>query len=560
MSKRRSIPARRGFFGLPVLLLFAGYTAIFYWRAFASGVISDGWVLLEIGSRGLARAPFATLSYHAIPVANLFIAILWKLFGLAEPWYQFLNLAELATVGWLLYRLGRHLFAEARIGLLAGLLFLSNSSFYDVPLWPVVGNFHSLSALLYLAALFAVHRAVRSERPATWVWTFALASLAAFFTYEPAVSVLAAGLFYAALVPAGVAEPGGWRAGLARVRPLMPALLAVAGVVLASKVWAVATGHTALLPPNGLEGLVIRLYLLARACIALFSLRGADPALYAVFSFGSFTPIGSREFHALLGAWLLGLTGSAALLVRKAREPAIRFLVLWLTAHLLVVSAGVDIVSRHFYLAALPASLLTSWALWRSADWIASVLSRRPSFPALGMSPAQAGAALVLPVVALLVAGSRTDLDAAAAVHLEATQATRQVTDLVHRRLLANAAPPRVVLVNMPAILIRNGMAAFTFGNGLTQQLRLTTEGRVYWHLAVYTLTGEAPGTFADKSRPITFSELSALVQDPGTLALMFDPRSRSVVELDRQIVEALVEGRFRVGSPANSKEMPWPR
>ena len=542
-QKKRPTPSRRGFFGLPVLLLLAGYTAIFYWRAFASGVISDGWVLLEIGSRGLARAPFAILSYHAIPVANLFIAILWKLFGLKEPWYQLLNLAELTTVGWLLYRLGRHLFAEARIGLLASLLFLSNSSFYDVPLWPVVGNFHSLSALLYLAALFAVHRAVRSARPATWVWSFALASLAAFFTYEPAVSVLAAGLFYAVLVPVGAAEPGGGRTGLARARLLAPALLTAAAVILASKVWAAAAGHTALIPPNGLEGLVIRLYLLVRACIALFSLRGADPALYAVFSFGSFTPIGTRAFHAFLGAWLLVLTGSAAILVWKAREPTVRLLVLWLAAHLLAVSAGVDIVSRHFYLAALPASLLTSWALWRGADRMASALARLPSFDGLGMSPSQAGAVLVLPIVTLLAAGARTDLDSAAAVHLEATQATRQITDLVHRRLLASAAPPRVVLVNMPAILIRDGMAAFTFGNGLTEQLRLTTAGRVYWPLSVYTRTDEAPGTFADKSQPITLSGLSALVRDPGVLVLMFDPRSRTVVELDRQILEALVTG-----------------
>ena len=504
-----------------MLLAFAGYTAVFYWRAFDSGLISDSWVMLEIGSRGLARAPFAILSYHLIPVANLFTAVLWKLFGLAEPWYQFLNLAELAIVGWLVYRLGRQLFAEARVGLLAGLLFLSNSSFYDVPLWPVIGNFHSLSALLYLAALFAVHRAVRSERPALWAGTFALASLAAFFTYEPAVSVVAAGFLYAALV-------------FARVRPLLPAVLGAAGVVLASKIWFAALGHTALLLPNGLEGVVIRLFLLVRACIALFTLRGADPALYAVFSFGTFHPPGTRAFYMLVGAWLLALTVGAALLLWKSREPAVRFLVLWLAAHLLAVSAGVDIVSRHFYLAALPASLLAAWALWRGADRIASSLARLPSFAGLGMTPTQAGAALTLLIVALLASGARTDLDAAAAVHREATQATRQVTDLVRRRLLPGAAPPQVVLVNMPAILIRDGMAAFTFGNGLPQQLRLTTDGRILSPRVVHTRAGDPGMPFADRSRPIPLDQLATLVRNPGTLVLMFDPRSRSIVELDR--------------------------
>src|SRR4051812_6574112 len=124
MSKR-SLPAvRQGFFGLPALALYALFTAILYRRAFASGVIGDSWVLLEIGRRGIATAPLVLLSYHFIPVANLFVALLWKLFQLHEVAYQALNLLELALVAWLVARLGGLLFAEARVGLLAGLLFL----------------------------------------------------------------------------------------------------------------------------------------------------------------------------------------------------------------------------------------------------------------------------------------------------------------------------------------------------------------------------------------------------------------------------------------------------
>jgi hypothetical protein len=540
MSKRPLLRRAPDLFGPPALLLFAAYVAIFYRRAFSSGVISDGWVMLEIGSRGLAKAPLALLSYHIIPIANLFVALLWKLFGLRELAYQVLNLAELAIVGWLVARLGNRLFAETRVGLLAGLLFLSNASFYDVPLWPVIGNFHSLAAMLYLAALSAVHHAVRAERPAKWLGAFALCSLLAFFTYEPTVSLVAVGPLYACFVPAGGGEPGGWRAGVSRARPLAPALAAVAAVVLASKLWAASQGSALFLAAGNGQSPAIRPYLFVRACIGLFTLRGADPALYSVFSFGTFEPIGGRPFLRLLALWLLGLTALAAWLILRSSEPAVRFLTAWLLAHLLTVSAGIEIVSRHFYLAALPASLLLARALGRGAERAAARIS------------APAGA-LLLPVVALLVAGARTDLDAAAAVHREATRAARRITELVRRRLDAGGAPPRVALVNMPAILIRDGMAAFTFGNGLHQQVRMATERRVPRAWPFHTYSTAPPGTFADKSLEIPLGRLAALVRDPGHLVLRFDPVSRDVLEVDRTVWRTPAEY-----SPESAPYLEW--
>src|SRR6476646_3715986 len=210
MSNR--IPRRHwNCFGLPVLAFFSGFVAVLYHRAFGVGVLSDGWVLLEIGSRGFYKAPFVLLSYHTLPVTNLFMAVLWKLFGLTQRWYQLTNLTEFILVGWLLHLLGCTLFRQARIGLLASVLFLANSSFFEVPFWPTVGNFQSLAALLCLAAVFAVHQAFQSARPWLWASLFALCGLTAFFTYEPAVSVLGAGILYAFLVPARKGEVPSWR-------------------------------------------------------------------------------------------------------------------------------------------------------------------------------------------------------------------------------------------------------------------------------------------------------------------------------------------------------------
>jgi hypothetical protein len=532
MSKRSLPSIGRDLFGLPALLLFALFTTILYWRAFSSGVIGDGWVMLEIGRRGIATAPFVLLSYHFIPVANLFIALLWKLFQLHEAAYQALNLLELALVGWLVARLGRRLFAEARVGLLAGLLFLANSSFYDVPLWPVIGNFHSLAAMFYLAALFAL----RTEKAARRNGLFALFTLLGFFTYEPTLSVLAAGALLVFFSPFGEASreagPIDWRGGLGRVRALLPALLGVPAVVLASKVWASRRGSVPFFVPHGAHAVATRAFLLVRASIALFTLRGADPALQTVFAFGRYVPHDSRGFLALVAAWLLAFGALAAWLIAKG-SPAVRFLAAWLTVHLLMVAAGIEMVSRHFYLAALPASLLAARALWRGAEGVIAVLARRYPLSALGLSAEQAGFFVLLLPLTLLLAGSSTDLDAAAAVHREATAATRAVGDLVARRLREDPSP-RVVLVNMPAILVRDGMAAFTFGNGLQEQLLLVFGDRLRGPLLAHTYSTGAQGNFAGTSREITLSGLGSLVREPGNLVLRFDFDARRVVEITR--------------------------
>jgi|GEM_PF-3355297 len=519
---------------LPVLALLAVYVLALYRRALALGVLSDGWVLLEIGSRGLRKAPFVLLSYHTIPVTNLLMAVLWKLFGLHERLYQAANLAELTLVGWLLFQVGRALFRQTRVALLASLLFLANSSFYEVPFWPTVGNFQSLAAMLYLAGVLAVIRAFRSPRPWPWIVLYSLCGLAAFFTYEPAVSVLGVGVLYAALVPPREGTFALRERARRTLAVLLPSLPAIA-VVLGSKLYTSTKGYQAMFLPHDWAGLKFRIFLLVRGCVAIFSLRGADHKIYRLLSFGLLSPGGSLAYKISIAAWVLGLAAGGALLVWRTRVPAVRFVTFWFAAHMLTVAAATDIVSRHFYLGALPASLLMAWLIWSAADWIASRLSRRGRLSALGMTEGQAGALLAGGVLALLVAGSATDLNAAAAVHREATAASRQVVALIRQRLAQDpGSPPRVALVNMPAILARDGVGAFAFVNGLHQILRLSTQHRVSDPELFYTYAAFADGKFANGSRPITLGELAGRVRDPGSLVLMFDGRSRAMTELDR--------------------------
>src|SRR5262249_22535039 len=152
---------------------------------------------------------------------------------------------------------------------------LANSSFYEVPFWPTVGNFQSLAAILYLAGIFAVRRAFRSPRPWPWLLLFSLSGLAAFFTYEPAVSLLGVGVLYAVLLPDGEGEDLRRRGRIRRLRPVLGWSLPAAAVVLGSKAYIASQGYHALFLPGDWQGLRLRVYLLVRGCVAIFSLVGA---------------------------------------------------------------------------------------------------------------------------------------------------------------------------------------------------------------------------------------------------------------------------------------------
>jgi len=484
-------------------------------------------VLLEIGSRGFRQAPFVLLSYHTIPVTNLFMAALWKLFGLADRWYQVVNLAELVLVGWLIYLLGCALFRQARVGLLAALLLLANSSFYEVPFWPTVGNFQSLAALLYLGAIFALLR--------RRTLLFSLCALAAFFTYEPAVSVLGVGLLYAAVDPSATAEGLSWRQRCRRMLTVLGWSLPALAVILGSKLYTSALGYHAAFLPHDWHGLKFRVYLLVRGCIAIFSLRGADFKLYQFLTFGLVPPGGSPLEIALVVAWVVGLAIGGALFVWKTRSAAARFVALWFAAHMLTVAAATDIVSRHFYLGALPASLLAAWLIWSAGDRIAAWLVRRPDFPALGMAESQTATVLVFLLLLLLAAESSTDFNVAATLHRDATRATRQVVAAVRGRLAAEpAATPKVALVNMPAIVAQDGIGAFAFVNGLHPLLRLSTHGRVSQPELFCICARFVEGRHANGSRPITLDELERRVRDPQSLVLIFDGPTRTVRQANR--------------------------
>ncbi|HEY9422358.1 MAG TPA: hypothetical protein VIW92_13150, partial [Thermoanaerobaculia bacterium] len=93
------------------------------------------------------------------------------------------------------------------------------------------------------------------------------------------------------------------------------------------------------------------------------------------------------------------------------------------------------------------------------------------------------------------------------------------------------AVTPKVVLVNMPAILGREGMGAYSFVNGLHELLRLSTDNRITQPELFYTYAAFRDGKFANASRPISLVELARRTREPESLVLVFDGETRTVKE-----------------------------
>ncbi len=511
------------------LAAIALFAAALYWPATRCGLVSDGWALLYIGSRPWRQALTTRLSYHFIPGTHLLNVVQWRVLGLHDAWYQAVNLLGLALVAAALYLLGRRLFGRADLALLAALIFLANSSYYEVPMWTGVGNFQSLAALLYLLGVGAAIEAGRSPRPLGWSLAFAVCGLAAFFTYEPAFSLLPAGVLAAALLaPAEDERERGWRALWRRVRTPGAAATAAVAVALVVKLRLAAAGDQPLLLPHSLSDAAVRVLFMVRGVIGIFTLRAHGTVVQRILQAGTPLDFGQPAFYALLVVWLAVFAAIAGALVRWG-TPAIRFLTLWFAVHFALLSIAVTPQSRHYYLAALPAALLSAALICGAARRLVPALARRPE------QSVAAPAAVALVALVLLVPGAKGDLDRAAGLFAQATAATREIRALAQARLAEQPPLRSVNVVNLPAAVAGDGVSAYFFVNGMHDMIELATAGSVprdQVHL-LQTLDAQArPGQFANGSRHATAAEVYAAVNDLSSLTLLFDQPTRSVRRL----------------------------
>ena len=130
--------------------------------------------------------------------------------------------------------------------------------------------------------------------PRSWPWLllFSLCAVAAFFTYEPAVSVLGVGMLYAALVPPTAGEGLALGERLRRAATVILLSLPAVAVILGSKLYTSRKGYPAIFLPHDWAGMKFRIYLFVRGCVAIFTLlHGSDSRIYRILSLG-LTPAG----------------------------------------------------------------------------------------------------------------------------------------------------------------------------------------------------------------------------------------------------------------------------
>lgn len=493
-------PSRRPWLVPTVLTL---WFLLLHGRAADLGILSDSASMLLAASRPLGEALAHGYRYHTIPVTNLFTMVQWRLFGFVEWPYQALNLAGVLAVALLFRRLAERLTGDGRVAFLAAVVFLANASYFQIVDWSVVGTFQSLGVVFSLLALGAV----LAGGPVR----FALFSILAFFTYEPMVSVVPVGLLLHTLTPGpspagGRGENGGrvsahvgtgFRA--ARIRDLRPWLLAAAavGLVIALvKVPAVAGEGHLVNPPRGMADVTARLGLAARGTFATLALRASTPSL----------GLGFDQTPAVL-AWLAGFALLAAWLVRRGTR-ATRFALGWFALHLALLTVSTRIASRHLYLLALPAALLLATALLR----LHQRLPRRFATPVVALG------------LAFLAFCSGRDLARADRAHETATAGAR---DLEARVVDALRRGRQVHLVDLPAIVGREGLPAFAFLNGTHARIELAMGAPLdRQRVRLWTSAPPPPGPkiYANGSRPLAPGALEAWRAEPETTVLVWDP------------------------------------
>lgn len=476
---------------------------LFHGRAADAGILSDSWSMLLAASRPLGQALAHTYRYHTIPVTNAFTALQWRLFGLSEAPYQWLNLLGIFLVAWLFVRLAERLSGDRRLAVLAGAVLLASASFYQVTYWPVVGTFHSLGAVFYLLALGAT----LDGRP----WRLALFAVLGFVTYEPMISIVPVALGLRLLAPSR-RELG---PRLLTLGPWLGAALLVAAAVAAIKLPALARGDQLVSPAESSPQIQQRVELAARAVVSAFTLRGSTTVLDTWMGFAA---VPNRLGVAL--AWLgAGLVFGAWAAWRGTRTT--RVALLWFTGHLGVLALGTPIVSRHLYLLALPAALLSATLLVRTLERLV----------ARGLAP-RLGFALGAFVLAGLAFGASRDLVIADRAHEDATAVAR---DLSQRLVTWTAQGRTVHVADLPARIGPPGLQAFAFLNGTHARLELAAPTTYRREQLQFWYTREPPPgrrAYANGSRPMSLEELERRAAEPDQAVLRYEPASGRLVEL----------------------------
>jgi hypothetical protein len=513
---------------LAVLLFQSALVVVIYWPTRRLGFVSDAWVHLERVRQGLWAAVATPVGYHWQPVGCAWIALIRGLFGERPAIFQAIILLQLTLVGHLTYQLGRRILPDAGTAFLASLLFLGSAAFYEVTYWALEGNMHLLAAQFYVLAVLVAYDMARGRLARSGPWLLGLTALGAVFTYLATVTVLpvcALTLFFV-----GRGGPGGessgrpWRFWLKALIPLaaVGVLFAVARVAFAP--------YFAMAPQPGLEP--ERVYwLVRRGLLGLFSLRGSYGQVDRVLTLGTQTEYGTVYMWICVGIWLVLASAIAAWCLWRARTPGLRVLVAFLGMHLLILALASPITPRGSLVPAVPAALLTAWALRAGADRLAARVTTAPGLALCRDLPAAS--------ILLLVVGAQADHASAARVHTRVTEGARALVERIKAVAPPDRGPVDLTLINMPDLQFEGGIAAFAFLNGLPELAHFASPAVGTVDIRQMPSVGE-PEYVLQPIPVLTPAELRAHVADPHRVVLLFEKGPFAARMLTREDIDRL--------------------
>jgi hypothetical protein len=496
-----------------VLAAQVALVAVLYPSPARSGFVADPWVYLEELRGGLGRMLLHPIGYHWQPVAYAFIALLRAVWGENAGAFQWVNLAQLVSVGFLTYALGRRSTGDAGVGFVASLLYLGSAAFYEASYWPLGGNMHLLAAQLYLVTLVVAWDVGAGRWPRAGPWLLGACALAAVLAHPAmatVVPVAGLALWLVSRERGTLSRRSRWMA--------LGSLALVGAAALGQRAFAKALA-TAAVPQPGFD----------RERFGEIALAIADMAVLR----GS-TDVGRALAGRNAALWIAVPLIALALGCVAARRPGFRVLAAFYALHVFGVGLAAGMPSRQMVLAQVPVALLVAWGLAA----IASLLAR------LVGGPEAAAVFRQLPLLAalLLVVGAVPD-------HRLAARLTHQAADTARalfREVAAGAppdGPPRtVVLVNAPLRLWERGIGTPVLRDGAGQIPRFASRAVVSIELRHVPLPDRLPH-LTDGIR-MSQAELRARVVDPAAVVLVFEPPPRLVRRLLRGNVEQAIAGR----------------
>jgi hypothetical protein len=495
-----------------VLLAQAAVVAVLYPSPARSGFVADPWVYLEELRGGLGPMLLHPIGYHWQPVTYAFLALVRAIWGESAPAFQWLNLAQLVSVGFLTYALGRRLTGDAGIGFVAGLLYVGSAAFYEASYWPLSGNSHFLAAQLYLVTLVVAWDAGCGRWPRCGPWLLGGCALAAVLTHPAMATVVPVAAIAYWLVSAE-------HAPRARARWIALGSLAVVAAVAVGQREIAKALSSAAVPPPGFDR--ERFDLIAKAIAEMAVMRGS-------------TAVGSWLVGPHVGLWIVAPLVLLALGCVLARGPGFRVLAAFYAIHVFVVGVAAGMPSRQTSLAQVPVALLVAWGLAA----LASRVARLAGSAEAGVVSRQ------LPVVAalLLVIGAVPDHRVAARLTHQAGDTTRALWREVAQALPPGDPPRVVVLVNAPLLLFEQGIGTPVMRDGAGQIPRFASPAVAGVELRQVPIPSRLPHIV--DAVPMTPDELRARVVDPGAVVLVFEPPPRLVRRLLRGNVERAIAGR----------------